>query len=89
MAMAKRTDKVGSAGKFGPRYGVRVRKRVRDIGLVKKGPHECPSCHHKSLRRIANGIWECRHCEAKFAASAYNPSSMKIVRPENQAKGGF
>jgi len=86
--MSKRTAKVGSAGKFGPRYGVRVRKRVRDIGRVKTGPHECPNCHHKNVKRVSTGIWQCRHCDTKFAASAYNPRTMRLVGGEKKTRGG-
>jgi large subunit ribosomal protein L37Ae len=86
--MAKRTAKVGSAGKFGPRYGVRVRKRVRDIDSIKSGPHECPNCHHRSVKRVSVGIWKCRHCETKFAASAYSPRTMRLVGTERKTRGG-
>ena len=72
--MSKRTVKVGSSGRLGPRYGVRVRKRVRDIEKTQKATHECPTCHHTSVRRVSSGIWQCRHCSAKFAAGAYSPS---------------
>ena len=83
--MAKRTDKVGSAGKFGPRYGVRVRNRVRDISRIKNGPHECPNCHHNSVKRVSSGIWHCRHCDVKFAASSYTPSIMRVVGKEKKS----
>ncbi|MFN4046572.1 MAG: 50S ribosomal protein L37ae, partial [Acidilobaceae archaeon] len=37
-----RTKVVGPAGKYGTRYGVSVRKRVRDILLRKQAKHTCP-----------------------------------------------
>ena len=86
--MARKTAKVGSAGKFGPRYGVRVRKRVRDIAKIRNSPHECPNCHHKSVKRVSAGIWQCRHCNNKFAASAYNPRTMRLVGAEKKTRGG-
>ncbi len=71
--MAKRTVKVGSSGRYGARYGVRVRRRVRDLEKHQRRKHECPVCHHESVRRVGSGIWHCRRCEVKFAASAYTP----------------
>jgi len=44
--MSKRTKKVSSVGRFGPRYGVRDRVRTRDIEARQKGAHTCPSCGH-------------------------------------------
>jgi large subunit ribosomal protein L37Ae len=69
--MAKRTKKVGPAGRLGARYGVRIRKRIGDIERVSKVWHECPKCKAKSVKRKANGIWECRHCGATMASSSY------------------
>ncbi len=77
--MAKRTTKAGSSGRFGTRYGVKVRKRVRDIERIQKRKHECPSCHHESVKRVGSGIWACGRCETKFAASAYTPVPRKLI----------
>ncbi|MCE4628682.1 MAG: 50S ribosomal protein L37ae, partial [Desulfurococcales archaeon] len=56
--MARRTKIVGPAGSFGPRYGVSVRKRVRDILVRKKAPHTCPFCGRVgTVYRISVGIW--------------------------------
>ena len=71
--MSKRTSKAGTSGRFGARYGVVVRNRVKSIERVQRAHHECPSCHHKSVKRVSAGIWECRHCDNKFAAEAYSP----------------
>jgi large subunit ribosomal protein L37Ae len=69
--MAKRTKKVGPAGRLGARYGVRIRKRIADIDRISKVRHECPKCKATAVKRKANGIWKCRHCGAELASSAY------------------
>ena len=80
--MSKRTKKVGSAGRLGARYGVRIRKRIGDIELQSKGRHECPKCKAVALTREASGIWFCRHCGAKMASSSYMPTPPAAVRRE-------
>jgi large subunit ribosomal protein L37Ae len=80
--MSKRTKKVGSSGRLGARYGVRIRKRIADVEAQSKGRHECPKCKAVALGRRANGIWECRHCGAKFASSSYMPTPPAAVRRE-------
>ncbi len=47
---------------------------------MKKGPHECPTCHHEGVKRMSNGVWKCRHCGLKFAAAAYSPKATRKVR---------
>jgi len=80
--MSKRTKKVGSAGRLGARYGVRIRKRIGDVELVSKGRHVCPKCRAKAMTRTANGIWKCRHCGAIIASSSYMPTPPVAVRRE-------
>ncbi len=80
--MSKRTKKVGSSGRLGVRYGVKVRKRIADIERVSKGRHECPKCKAVALTRDANGIWSCRHCGAIIASSSYMPTPPVAVRRE-------
>lgn len=76
----KRTKKVGSAGRFGPRYGTRVRKRVQAVEQGLRRFHKCPSCGALKARRVSTGIWQCRRCGAKFAGAAYRPST-PVARP--------
>jgi len=85
IAMAKRTVKAGSSGRYGTRYGVVVRKLTRDIEKTQRSNFECPSCHHMSVKRVASGIWACRHCEAKFAAACYSPKTREAVSKEIMA----
>lgn len=77
--MSKSTEKAGSSGRFGARYGVVVRNRTRDIDKMRTSAHECPSCHRASVSRVSSGIWECSKCSTKFAAGAYSPLSKKEV----------
>jgi len=81
-AMAKRTDKAGTSGRYGARYGVVVRKLTRDIEKVQRSRSECPSCHHISVKRVSSGIWACRHCDTKFAGGCYTPRVREAVSKE-------
>ncbi len=80
--MAKRTKKVGPAGRLGPRYGVKIRRRIAEIESQGRGRHECPKCRAKSVTKSGTGIWTCRHCGAKMASSAYNLTPPVSVKRE-------
>ena len=80
--MSKRTEKAGTAGRFGARYGVVVRNRVKAIEAHEKAKHECPNCHHMNVKRVSAGIWQCSRCGNKFAAGASSP---KIKRAEDMS----
>ncbi|MCD6461644.1 MAG: 50S ribosomal protein L37ae [Thermoplasmata archaeon] len=87
--MSRRTKKVGSAGRLGPRYGVRVRYRLKAIDSTLRQRHPCPRCHHVSVRRHKAGIWKCCHCGYTFAAGAYSPKTRGFGRiAESGAEGG-
>ena len=83
--MAK-TKKLGSAARFGARYGKKIKDLVAAIEASSRAKHVCPSCGRKSLKRISSGIWLCRKCGKKMAGGAYSPSTtaasvlMKIER---------
>jgi len=66
-----KTKKVASTGRFGVRYGKRIRQRVIDIEKRQRKPQKCPSCHRFSVKRLAAGIWQCKKCNLKFAGKAY------------------
>ncbi len=80
--MSKRTKKVGSSGRLGARYGVRIRKRIADIENVSKGRHECPKCRVVAMQRTANGIYACKHCGARMASSSYMPTPPAAIKRE-------
>ena len=71
--MSSGTKKVGVSGRFGPRYGVSLRKRVKIIEDVQRKKHACPKCTYKSLKRVSTGVWECKRCGMKTAGGAYIP----------------
>ena len=71
--MARRTRKAGIVGRYGPRYGVRIRRRVQEIEEGLKHRHACPRCAAMSVLRASTGVWECRRCGYVFAGGAYRP----------------
>jgi large subunit ribosomal protein L37Ae len=68
-----RTKKVGSTGRFGARYGAKLRRRVLDIEKKRNEPTRCPSCATRALKRQAVGLWKCSKCDLLFAGGAYVP----------------
>lgn len=66
-----RTKKVGIAGKYGTRYGTKMRANIIKVGAQKK--HTCPDCKKEGVKRVSAGIWECKKCGLKFAGKAYKP----------------
>jgi large subunit ribosomal protein L37Ae len=72
--MAKK-KKVGSAGRYGPRYGKRLKRLVSDVEKVKRSRHVCPKCKMRYVVRVSAGVWQCKKCGAKFAGAAYKPKS--------------
>ena len=90
--MAKRTKKVGPAGRFQARYGVRARSRVRNVEVIQRAKHKCPSCGAQKVKRKSTSIWECGKCGIKFAGGAYVPrteagqSVEKALRGEMKAQ---
>lgn len=86
--MSKRTKKVGSAGRFQARYGVKSRTRIRNVEKQQFLKHKCPSCGQNKVKRIGTSIWQCKKCGIKFAGGSYIPSTEagenvdKILRKE-------
>ena len=68
-----RTKKVGSTGRFGARYGAKLRRRILDIEKRQHAPHRCPACATRALKRQAAGLWKCKKCDLVFAGGAYVP----------------
>ncbi|MFC2174611.1 50S ribosomal protein L37ae [archaeon] len=72
---SKKTKKVGVAGRFGSRYGRKIRENVRKVEVKSKAKHDCPQCGKLSLKRVSNGIWQCTKCKTKLAGGAYVPQT--------------
>ena len=80
--MARRTKKASSVGRFGPRYGVKIRRRILEVERVRKAPSTCPQCQGPNVRRESSGIWRCRRCGLTFAGGAYKPVVTTSVKRE-------
>jgi len=84
--MTKRTKKVGPAGRYSSRYGVRARTRVRDVELLQHKKHTCPRCGNESVKRESTGIWACKKCGNTFAGGAYLPRTESGQNMEKMMK---
>lgn len=69
------TVKVGSAGRFSTRYGVKTRTQIAQIEKKQKALHACPRCGQVRVKRLGTGIWKCRRCMCVFAGGAYMPKA--------------
>lgn len=52
-------------------YGKKIRQAVSEANKKSRKKYKCPSCSRTSIRRVANGVWQCRKCSAKFASGAF------------------
>ena len=75
-------EKLGSAKRFGARYGRTLKERFAKIEKEQRKFHKCPYCNKVKVKRIAVGIWHCRKCNAKFAANAYSTKKKVITKEE-------
>ncbi|MCF2143549.1 MAG: 50S ribosomal protein L37ae [Candidatus Heimdallarchaeota archaeon] len=71
--MTRRTKKVGSTGRFGPRYGSQVKKRFLKVENSMNASHKCPNCASPTVKRKSIGIWHCSKCNLNFAGGAWVP----------------
>jgi len=68
--MAKRKAK--SAGRFGARYGSRLKEKFSEVEAKQKKKYKCPLCLKPKVKRVTSGIWHCDKCDTKFAGKAYS-----------------
>jgi large subunit ribosomal protein L37Ae len=73
--MAKKRGTVGSAGRFGARYGRVARRRVAEIEADMNDDHTCPDCGSDAVAREGTGIWACGRCDYTFAGGTYRPET--------------
>ncbi len=67
-----KTKKVGSAGRYGARYGKRVRALVTEIEKLQRKKQLCPYCKKRRAKRISLGVYLCKKCGSKFTGKAYS-----------------
>ena len=69
--MTTKLKKSKSAGRFGARYGKKVRARVVKVEEKQKIKQVCPFCERLGVKRKAKGIWECKRCQKTFASNTF------------------
>jgi large subunit ribosomal protein L37Ae len=67
-----KTKKAKSAGRFGARYGKRLRDRVVKVEEKQRIKQTCPFCNKSGVKRLSKGIWQCSKCNKKFAEGTYH-----------------
>ena len=65
-----KTKKVKAAGRFGVRYGRKVRLKTADIETKQRKKQDCIFCNGVA-KRLSKGIWLCNKCGKKFAHHTY------------------
>ncbi|MHA1231894.1 MAG: 50S ribosomal protein L37ae [Candidatus Helarchaeota archaeon] len=84
--MTRRTKKVLMAGRYGTRYGATLRKRIRNIEIKSKSKFRCPLCRTRAVKRVSNGIWQCRKCNAKMSGGAWVLETMEGKKSKRISK---
>ena len=69
--MPSKLKKIKSAGRFGSRYGKKVRVKLVKVEEKQRKKQKCPFCGKLGVKRMAKGIWKCPRCEKKFAGGTY------------------
>ncbi len=69
--MATKTKKAKASGRFGARYGRRVRSKLSAVESKQRVKQKCPYCGKSGVKRLSKGIWECDKCGKKFASDVY------------------
>lgn len=73
-----KTKKVGISGKFGVRYGAKVRKSWEEVAQKQKGFTKCPKCESKVRNmRESIGLWYCRKCGARWTGGAWESRTVR------------
>jgi len=70
--MATKSKKTKSAGRFGVRYGKKVRDKLVQVESKQRKKQKCPFCKRLGVKRLSKGIWKCSKCDKKFAGDTYH-----------------
>jgi len=65
-----KTKKAKAAGRFGARYGRRVRVKIAEIESSQRKKQNCIFCNG-TAKRLSKGIWQCKKCNKKFTGHTY------------------
>lgn len=82
--MSQKTKKVGIVGKYGARYGVSLRKRIKVAEITQHTTYVCDFCGKTSVKRKGIGIWKCRSCKVVVAGGAYVPTTPAGISSKSQ-----
>lgn len=77
--MERRTTKVGITGKYGTRYGAKLRKQVKAIEILQRSKYVCSFCGKNSIKRSAVGIWKCKGCRRNIAGGAWELNTTAAI----------
>jgi len=69
--MTRKSKKSKSAGRFGARYGKKIRNRLVKVETKQRVKQLCPLCKRTGAKRLSKGIWKCSKCDKKFAGGTY------------------
>ena len=82
----KKGKKTRSAGRFGVRYGRKIRQAVADIEERTHAAHTCPKCEQPAVKRTGTGIWTCRKCGYTFTGGTYVPFTSVGISAQRAVK---
>lgn len=71
--MPTKSKKTKSTGRFGARYGKRVKDNVVKVESKQRKKQKCPFCGKLGVKRVSKGIWQCtrKSCGKKFASGTF------------------
>lgn len=69
--MSQDSQSLGSAKRFGTRYGKTGKQRRAEIEERARDTYTCPYCQYEKVEREAAGIWHCDKCDRTFTGKAY------------------
>ena len=69
--MPSKFKKAKAAGRFGARYGKKVRANLNSIENKQRIKQTCPYCEKSGVKSLSKGVWFCKKCGKKFASRVF------------------
>ena len=71
--MPSKSKKSKSAGRFGARYGKKIKAKLVKVEEKQRKKQKCPFCEKLGIKKLSKGIWQCtrKKCDKKFASNTY------------------